>query len=215
MRFLGRMDTQVKVRGFRIELGEIEAALERAPSVKQAIVAVQQDNSDDQQLIAYIVPNTKENFSADEVRISLQQMIPHYMIPSSFMILDALPVSQSGKVDRRALPRPDKIATETPYLEPRDETERTLAAILQDVLKREKIGIRDNFFELGGNSLKAAKAIFMMSSALNVSLGLTDLFREPTIEGLARIAATKPTSIDFEIHPLEDMEEPKSMGAAE
>jgi amino acid adenylation domain-containing protein len=214
LRFLGRVDSQVKVRGFRIELGEIEAALERHPAVKTGIVAVREDAAENQQLIAFILPNPEEKFSADEVRTSIQQTLPHYMIPSVFVVLDALPISPSGKIDRRALPAPDKIETETPYLEPRNDTEQTLAAIWQDVLKVERVGIHDNFFEMGGNSLKAAKAIFMMSSALNASLRLTDLFREPTIEGLGRIAATKPKPIDFEIQPLEEMEEAIKIGVS-
>jgi amino acid adenylation domain-containing protein len=184
--FLGRLDNQVKVRGYRIETGEIEAVLSGHPAVRQSAVAVRGDSTEDQQLVGYVVPKGPHTDLAGELRAFLQQRLPRYMVPAAFVVLDAMPLSPAGKIDRRALPA--RVGVSAPaFVAPRTATEQTIATVWRDLLRLEQVGLYDNFFELGGNSLKGTTAVALIARALGARVTITDLFRDPTVEGLARI----------------------------
>jgi amino acid adenylation domain-containing protein len=180
--FLGRRDRQVKLRGFRIELGEIEAALGLHARVREAAVVVRDRVPNDKQLVAYVVPSHKPAPTSEELRGFLLQKLPHYMIPSGFVFLDALPVTPTGKIDRQALPPLDggRDVTST-FTEPRNDLERQLVRIWETVLVADHIGTRDNFFDLGGHSLLAAQMFARVEELLGIRLPLATLFRAPTI----------------------------------
>ena len=187
--FLGRIDTQVKIRGYRIELGEIEAVLGQHRAVQSSVVVVREDTPGDKRLVGYVVARAKESFDASEVRKYLKQKLPEYMIPSTLVLLDELPLTPSGKVDRRALPAPDQNRSEleSVYQPPRTPTEETLVAIWGEVLKLDKVGIHDNFFDLGGHSLLATQIISRIRSAFSIDLPLRHMFESPTIAEIAII----------------------------
>ena len=155
LEFLGRMDHQVKIRGFRIELGEVEAALNEHPLVDGVAVVAREDIPGAKRLVAYLVVGGPSELTVTELRRMLLARLPNYMIPEAFVFLDALPLNANGKVDRRKLPAPDKSRPdlEGAFVAPRNELERTLAEIWQDILDTDQVGIYDNFFELGGHSL--------------------------------------------------------------
>ncbi|HTE56293.1 MAG TPA: amino acid adenylation domain-containing protein [Kofleriaceae bacterium] len=184
--FLGRRDGQIKLRGQRVELGEIEAALLRVPDVKEAAVAVQ-DLGSDPRLVAYVVAQEGGRATAAEIRTRLRAALPATMVPAHLVFLAALPLTSSGKVDRKALPAPtlDREAASAPFAPPRDQTEGALAAIFSQVLAIERVGIEDDFFQLGGNSLLASRVIARIEGAFGRKLPLRDLFRAPTVAGLA------------------------------
>ncbi|GAA6620567.1 amino acid adenylation domain-containing protein [Scytonema sp. NUACC26] len=190
LEFLGRIDHQVKIRGFRIELGEIEAKLGTHPAVQQTVVIAREDVLGYKQLVAYVVVDPEQNSTQrstpSELRLFLQDKLPHYTIPASFVFLDAIPLNPNGKVDRHALPAPDKGSDRHNFVEPRNPIERVLAAIWAEVLGLEVIGIHDNFFELGGHSLLATQVISRMRQALSVEIKVQLLFETPTIADLAR-----------------------------
>ncbi len=185
IRFLGRMDNQVKVRGYRIELGEIENALQHHPEVDSAVVTIFRSPDGDNELAAYIVSKSALNMA--DIRAHLAQTLPGYMIPAYFVQLDALPLNSSGKVDRKQLPDPKGIGivASTEYVAPRNETEEILVGLWEQVLARDKIGIKDNFFELGGHSLKVIRLISRVYKQFEVRLELKDLFVKVTPEDQA------------------------------
>ncbi len=184
--FLGRIDAQVKVRGFRIELGEIEAVLGQHPAVRHAVIAVQED-ANDKRLVAFVQPEEKRRAETSELRIFLKSKLPEYMLPSAFVMLDRLPLTRNGKVDRRALPAPDQSRLDkSNYVAPRNPVEELLAEIWADVLKRETVGIEDNFFDLGGHSLLATRLISRVRDAFRLDLPLRSLFEAPTVAGMAK-----------------------------
>jgi len=158
LEYLGRNDDQVKIRGFRIELGEIEAQLARHDQVKEAAVVAREDVPGDKRLVAYVTPRTGNNPSPEELRTLLKAALPDHMVPSAFLVLERLPLTPSGKLDRRALPAPDQEAyVSRQYEAPRDEIEEILAGVWQELLRVERVGRHDNFFELGGDSLVIAQ----------------------------------------------------------
>jgi amino acid adenylation domain-containing protein len=185
--FLGRIDHQVKVRGFRVELGEIEVALGRHPSIAAAVVAATRDNAEGIRLIAYLVPIEAPAPSATELRRFLAATLPEPMLPSSFVVLERLPRTPQGKVDRQALPAPDRLRPELEesFVAPRNEREERLAALWQEVLGVASVGVRDNFFDLGGHSLLATRVIARVRQAFAVDVPLRALFEAPTVAGLA------------------------------
>lgn len=187
LEFLGRIDNQVKLRGFRIELGEIEAVLNLHAAVKQAVVVVRQDAPGDQRLVAYLTLKGDSTPTPQELRQLLKEHLPGYMIPSAFVVLEALPLTPNGKVDRRALPAPDVSGSQesAEFVAPRNDTERQLAEIWQDVLGINSIGIHDNFFEIGGHSLSAVRVWAQIEQRFSSTLPLSTLMTEPTIEQLA------------------------------
>ncbi|MBE8987319.1 amino acid adenylation domain-containing protein [Nostoc sp. LEGE 12450] len=187
--YLGRLDNQVKIRGFRIELGEIEALLAQHPTIQQNVVIARADNSENQRLVAYILPHPKQAPTTDELRQFLKQKLPEYMVPSAFILLDTLPLTPNGKIDRRALPAPDstRLDSENTYVAPRDEIELQLTKIWEQVLGIQPIGVRDNFFELGGHSILAVKLFWQIEKTFNKNLPLAILFQSGTVEAIAKI----------------------------
>nr|WP_150149854.1 non-ribosomal peptide synthase/polyketide synthase [Bacillus swezeyi] len=191
--FIGRIDHQVKIRGFRIELGEIESQLEKHEDINETIVTAREDGESRPYICAYITANRE--LPLEELRGFLGEKLPDYMIPAYFVKLDKLPLTKNGKVDRKALPEPDRTAgTETEYEAPRNETEEKLTAIWRDILGVEKIGINDHFFEIGGHSLKAAAMASKIQKELKTETPLRQIFKTPTIKGLGKyIRSTKET----------------------
>jgi amino acid adenylation domain-containing protein len=187
LEYLGRIDNQVKIRGFRIELGEIEATLAEHPAVHEAVVMVRDDVSGDKRLVAYVVPSPFEIFDTNEVRGALFEKLPAYMVPTSFVILDQLPLTPSGKLDRRALPAPEHsgIESEREYVAPRTEVEESLASIWTRLLKVERVGVNDNFFELGGHSVLVTRMISEVNSIYEVDVSLRVVFETPTLSSIA------------------------------
>lgn len=185
--FLGRMDNQVKIRGFRIELGEIETILSQHSGVKEAVAIVQEDR-DNKSLVAYFVCNNEQP-TATELRSFLKTKLPDYMIPSTFIRLDALPLTPSGKIDRLALPKPDLNQQEpTDFIKSsKDELELQLIQIWKEVINLNSIQISDNFFDLGGHSLLAIKLFSQIKNRLGQDIPVATLFQAQTIEELARI----------------------------
>ncbi|HSG39484.1 MAG TPA: amino acid adenylation domain-containing protein, partial [Thermoanaerobaculia bacterium] len=181
--FLGRIDGQVKVRGFRIELGEVQAALLRHPAMKEAEVLAREDVPGERRLVAYVVsPGT----TAGELRAALRKNLPDYMVPSAFVLLDALPLNPNGKVDKPALPAPPRDRGDEAYVAPRTALEETVAKLWAEVLGLDRVGLQDDFFALGGHSLLATQLISRIREQFSVELPLRDLFESPTVEALAR-----------------------------
>jgi amino acid adenylation domain-containing protein len=185
--YLGRMDHQVKIRGFRIELGEIETALSRHPIVKDVVVSIREDISNDKRLVAYVVLNQQCPAPVDELRRALKEKLPSFMIPNTFVLLEALPLTPNGKIDRKALPAPDQTRRDTheTFVPPRTPIEEMIAAIWSQVLHLERVGIYDNFFSLGGHSLLATQVVHRLRETFNVALPLRLLFETPTVADLA------------------------------
>ncbi|MFW6012132.1 MAG: amino acid adenylation domain-containing protein [bacterium] len=188
LEFLGRMDHMVKVRGFRIELGEIEAVLSDHPEVGMAVVVARDEPTGDRQLVAYVVPESGGSPSPGELQDFLRSRLPDYMVPQLFATVDDLPLSISGKVDRKRLPEVVEVRTDAHggYVAPRSLTEEVLAGIWSRLLPVDRVGVEDNFFVLGGHSLLAARLISRAREAFRVELSLRSLFEEPTVAGLAR-----------------------------
>src|SRR5205809_2420695 len=170
LEFLRRVDYEVKLRGFRIELGEIESALQETGDVEQAVVVVREDVPGDRRLIAYVVP--RRPLSSSDLRDSLKQRMPEYMVPSVFVLMEELPLTSNGKIDRKALPIPGKERNETSYVTPETPLEVSLAQIWSELLKVEKGGIHDNFFEIGGHSLLAIRLRTTIRKLFNHDLSL-------------------------------------------
>ncbi|NOX38152.1 MAG: amino acid adenylation domain-containing protein [Calditrichaeota bacterium] len=185
--FLGRIDFQVKVRGFRIELEEIEAVLETHPDIRNAAVLARTDMGDDTRLVGYIVPEPGKQLTSGQVRNFLQQHLPAYMIPSVIVQLKEMPLTPAGKIDRRALPKPElsRADLESEYVAPRNDLEAELAQLAAELLGMEKVGIYDNFFELGGHSLMATQFISRVKNRYKVNIQLRQIFETPTIAALA------------------------------
>ena len=191
--FLGRSDHQVKIRGFRIEPGEIEAALSRHSAVREAVVVAWRDGTQDVRLVAYVSTGRSMRPEPSELRRFLEEKLPAYMVPATFVFLPALPLTPNGKVDRRALPAPGEVpdATERRVVAPRTPTEEVLAEIWAEVLGGTRVDLGDDFFELGGHSLLATQVMARVRSAFEVELPLQTIFERPTLAGLAeRIAET-------------------------
>ncbi len=187
LEFLGRDDHQVKIRGVRIELGEMEAVLSRHPEVGMCVVVARQDGGQGKRLVAYVAP--KEGGAKPTVKALtdfLKEQVVAAMVPSAFVVMEALPLSHNGKVDRKALPAPEYGKLEgSEYVEPRTPMEQRLASIWKDVLGAQRVGVHDNFFDLGGHSLMAIQVISRVREAVRVELPVRALFEEPTVAGLA------------------------------
>ncbi|HEY3566280.1 MAG TPA: phosphopantetheine-binding protein, partial [Thermoanaerobaculia bacterium] len=192
MEFLGRVDFQVKVRGYRIELGEIEAALLRHPGVREAVALAREDAGGEKRLVAYVVPAVTPPPATAELREALQRTLPEYMVPWTFVMLDRLPVTANGKLDREALPAPGEAAAGEAYVAPRNELERSIAAVWREVLGLERVGVHDNFFESGGSSLLIVKLHGRLNEALGTEIPIMELFRHSTIDALARKLSEAP-----------------------
>ncbi|MBY6243523.1 non-ribosomal peptide synthetase [Methylosinus sp. Sm6] len=189
--FLGRIDQQLKIRGFRVELGEIESRLLECDGVAQAVVAPFEEASGQIRLAAYLVMEGSHEVPTDALRARLSCSLPSYMIPAAFSILDVLPVTANGKIDRRRLPKPDASSPlHDAYVAPRNETERILADVYQDVLAIDRIGVEDNFFALGGDSIMSIQAS-SRARGLGLVLSPSQIFRHQTIAALAPTLATR------------------------
>jgi amino acid adenylation domain-containing protein len=222
--FIGRKDFQVKMRGFRIELGEIEAVLREHPDVREAVVVAREEvenpksenpnseipnpksaignsQSRGRRLVAYIVLRQQPAPTIKELRGFLKQKLPEYMVPSAFVFVDSLPFTPNGKIDRRALPAPDRTRAESEesFVAPRTPVEETLAKIWAEVLRLKRVGVHDNFFDLGGHSLLATQVMARVRSAFQVDVPLRALFEKPTVGELATvIAGQKAIELDGE-----------------
>jgi amino acid adenylation domain-containing protein len=201
--YLGRNDFQVKIRGFRIELGEIEAKLVEHAAIREAIVLAREDEPGQKRLVAYLTldgahSHRHQGEMIAELRGHLRTQLPEYMVPAAFMMLDALPVTPNGKVDRKQLPMPDALATAHEYVAPRNQTEQALCMIWCDVLGVNHIGIRDNFFEAGGHSLLVVVLVSRIKQQFGVSIALQHAFRTQTVEDMAHLIDTrvKPHALD-------------------
>jgi non-ribosomal peptide synthetase component F/thioesterase domain-containing protein/acyl carrier protein len=185
--YLGRLDHQVKIRGHRVELGEVEAGLQRLPEIREAVVVAHQDAGGEPRLVAYITPIVGCTPVIPEVRKHLEERLPSPMVPDAFVMLDAFPLTPNGKIDRKALPNPEKTRPEGgwQFVAPRNGIEQDLAQIWTQTLGIERIGIKDSFFDLGGNSLSAAQMMVTLHQHFGVEFPLQILFERPTVARLA------------------------------
>ncbi|MEW4973244.1 surfactin non-ribosomal peptide synthetase SrfAA, partial [Bacillus stercoris] len=205
--YLGREDDQVKVRGYRIELGEIEAVIQQAPDVAKAVVLARPDEQGNLEVCAYVVQKPGSEFAPAGLREHAARQLPDYMVPAYFTDVTEIPLTPSGKVDRRKLFALEvKAVSGTAYTAPRNETEKAIAAIWQDVLNVEKAGIFDNFFETGGHSLKAMTLLTKIHKETGVEIPLQYLFEHPTIAALAQEADHRESRAFSVIEPAEKQE---------
>src|SRR5580704_1015885 len=181
LEFVGRVDYQVKIRGFRVELGEIEAALRGDERVREAVVVAREDEGGEKQLVGYIVVATGQSVETSGLRRELKQKLPGYMVPSAIVVLDELPLTANGKVDRKALPAPDLSVSSAKYRGPRTPQEEILCDLFAEVLGVERIGLDDNFFELGGHSLLATRLVSRIRGVLGVEVAIRTLFEAPRV----------------------------------
>ena len=192
---VGRNDDQVKVRGFRVELKEIERILLSNPKVTGSCVIARKDSEGANALVAYLTGN---NCNAKDLRGYLQQRMPEYMVPSYFVCLESFPLTANGKVNVKVLPSPEALDTiSASYVAPRNKVEEHLVKIWQNILGRDRIGIRDNFFEIGGHSLKATRVVSSIYKEMNAKIELRNIFKSPTIEQIAKIVSSS-TMVGFE-----------------
>jgi amino acid adenylation domain-containing protein/non-ribosomal peptide synthase protein (TIGR01720 family) len=183
--FMGRVDEQVKRRGYRIELGEVETVLLAHPAVQQAVVIVGEDEPGEKRLAAYLV--AKEEVGEKDLKKHLREKLPDYMVPSVFIHLDGMPLTANGKIDRKALPKPERIGAFAKYVAPSAAVEEIICGIWGEVLGVEKVGVTDNFFDLGGHSLLATRVVSRMRKALGAEVALRSLFERPTARELAEV----------------------------
>jgi amino acid adenylation domain-containing protein/FkbH-like protein len=201
--YLGRIDHQVKLRGFRIELGEIEATLDRHPSVEQSVVIVREDQPGLRQLVAYLLPARGTAPAEDELRTHLKKSLPEFMTPSAFVVMDAFPLTSSGKVNRRILPPPEITHAKRASVPPATPVEREVKSVWAEVLHRPEIGRDDDFFALGGHSLLAAQVISRLRRRFGVDLPLRAIFEAPVLASLAtRIEQLKSAGRQTALPPL-------------
>ncbi len=189
--YLGRIDHQVKLRGFRIELGEIEAVLDPHPGVRQCVVVASEDVPGSKRLVAYVVPKsavaegvTGEEELVADLKRSIAEKLPEFMMPSAFVVLDAIPLSPNGKINRGALPAPERSRDEGEFVPPRNAVEEKLAEIWSEVLHLRRVSVHDNFFGLGGHSLLATQVVSRVRKWANVELPLRAMFEAPTVAEL-------------------------------
>ncbi len=192
LEYLGRADDQVKVRGFRIELGEVEAVLAAQPGVAGAAVVVREDRPGDQRLAGYVVPVAGGQLDGAGLRAGVGRVLPEYMVPAVVVVLDALPLTVNGKLDRRALPAPE-FGAGRGGVAPSSPREEVLCGLFAEVLGVAGVGAQDSFFDLGGHSLLAMRLVSKVASVLGVQVGIGDVFAHPTVAGLA--AAVEGTGV--------------------
>jgi hypothetical protein len=197
LEFLGRTDDQVKIRGFRIELGEVESALRAHPALTAAVVLAKPDPAGQKRLVAYVAGEV----TAADLRAFLGQRLPEHLVPGAFVVLDALPVNASGKLDRAALPEPAEETAD--YVAPSSPEEQLIAGIWAEVLGVPRVGLGDDFFALGGHSVLAAKVRMRLQAAFGVDLSLPVLFQTTTV---AALAAVVHTEIEAELAGMSEQE---------
>ena len=184
LEYLGRIDEQVKIRGLRVELGEIESALRKSEAINDCAVIVKEDKYGEKAINAYLVSDQELNVS--QLSDSLAKSLPDYMIPAYMMQIDAIPITRNGKLDRRALPEIE-MGRSKAYVPPKTAVEETLCIVFQEILGVNQVGIKDHFFELGGHSLRAVRLVNLLEAETGVRIPLKEVFREPTVEGLAEL----------------------------
>jgi amino acid adenylation domain-containing protein len=191
---LGRRDFQVKIRGQRVEVAEVESALQEHDAVKEAVVSGVERHPGEKVLVAYVVPNRLPFPSEQVLRSFLLQSVPEFMVPTAYVLLDSLPLTLAGKVDRRALPPPDwsQRTTTQEYVAPRTPSEEILVGVWRELLGVEQVGVHDSFFDLGGHSLLATQVISRIRDIFHVEIPLPTIFESPTVEDLARIVEEAP-----------------------
>ena len=201
----GRIDYQVKIRGFRIELGEIDAVLSQHPEVRETVVVVREDRPGEKFLVAYIVPNC-EKLTTYQLRDFLKEKLPNYMVPATFVLLNTLPITSNGKVNRKALPAPDRYSLlEENFVGPRTPIEEVLAAIWTQVLDLERVGIYDNFFAIGGDSIRAIQIVHE-ANKYNLPIKGKNVFENQTIHSLAQYINSCQQEENKAVIPLELLE---------
>lgn len=202
MEFLGRKDNQVKIRGFRVELGEIESILQRHGKIKEAVVDVFKGADNNNQLCAYLV--TAADIDSTKVKSYLRPLLPVYMLPEHYIMMEALPLNSNGKIDRKALPRPEEgeLLSSLEYVAPSTAMEATMARLWSSILNKEKIGVHDNFFEQGANSLSVGAFINRMHRESGVALSIREVFLHPNIGELAATLKGKAVRQFETIKPL-------------
>ncbi len=201
--YLGRVDSQVKLRGFRIELGEVETVLRRHRAVHDAVAVVREDAPGDRRLVAYVTP-AGEGETPSELRAHLRQHLPEYMVPAAVMVMERLPLTPSGKIDRRALPEPEWRDDDREYEAPRTPVERVLAGVWAEVLRVSRVGVNDRFFDLGGDSILSIQAV-ARARREGVNLTPRQMVEHPTIAGLARVAGGAPAAAGEEALPAGEL----------
>jgi amino acid adenylation domain-containing protein len=189
LEYLGRVDDQVKVHGYRIELGEIEATLAAEPRVRSCTVLLREDTPGNKQLVGYVVPRADTTPGPEDMRTFLRERLPDYMVPAHFVFLESFPLTQNGKVDRRALPAPTYESASIPegFTAPGTDAERRLAAIWTDLLKLERVGIHDDIFDLGATSLMVVSAVTRIQSEFGTLTEIQTLFENPTVAQMAAV----------------------------
>jgi amino acid adenylation domain-containing protein len=194
--YLGRNDFQVKLRGFRIELGEIEARLEQHEGVRKAVVVARADGAGDKRLVAYVVGEPRRQPDAQDLRQALAKVLPEYMVPAAYVLLEALPLTSNGKLDRQALPAPEGAAyAQRAYEAPQGEVEKALAETWGQLLQLDRVGRLDHFFELGGHSLLAIRMIARLRQRLGLEVALVDLFAQPVLHAFAGVVGRAADSV--------------------
>ncbi|MEV6052214.1 amino acid adenylation domain-containing protein, partial [Streptomyces sp. NPDC052107] len=196
LEFLGRLDDQVKIRGFRIELGEIETGLAAHPQVRDAVVLVREDTPGDKRLVAYVTRAGDAAPDPGTLRSHLAARLPGYMVPAAFVVLDALPLTTNGKLDKRALPAPGQDALGSAgFVAPRTVAEERIAAVWADVLGLERVGVEDGFFDLGGHSIRAVTLVGRLR-AIGYDLAVRDVFEHRTVARIAELVTGRPAPAD-------------------
>jgi aryl carrier-like protein len=190
LEFLGRADKQLKIRGFRVEPGEIEAALREREDVRECAVVDREDVPGDRRLVAYVAGQGRP----DELRAHLRRTLPEHLVPSAFVVLDRLPMTPSGKLDRGALPAPDPAAAEELYVAPQTPLEEALAEVWAEVLRVERVGRDHGFFQLGGHSLLLLRLQSRIRERMGRQVSVVDLFRFPTVAALSEHLAAEPSA---------------------
>ena len=201
LEFVGRLDQQVKVRGYRIELGEIEAILQAHEGVRACAVVVREDQPAEKRVVAYVVKNGA--VKAEGFREFLKERLPEYMVPSAFVEMEQLPLTPSGKIDRKALPAPEREWSERRgYTGPRNGEEEILCGLFAEVLNRDRVGVHDDFFAIGGHSLLATRLVSRIRATLGIDVALRSVFESPTIAKLApQLQGSRKAQISLRRHP--------------
>jgi amino acid adenylation domain-containing protein len=186
---IGRKGLQVKIRGFRVELEEIETTLRLHPAVRESIVEAIADESENLRLVAYMIFHQDQALTTTELATYLRTKLPDYMVPSAFVILDSIPLTPTGKIDRRGLPQPDKAAHDSnaPFVAPRSPIEREITDVWCEILGLERVGIYDNFFDLGGHSISATQIVARLQRIFDLDLTSATLLVNPTVAGMAEV----------------------------
>jgi amino acid adenylation domain-containing protein len=215
--YLGRADYQTKIHGFRVEPDEIAATLAQHEAVRECVVVAREDSPGDRRLVAYAVLREADGAAASDLRLFLRQKLPDHMIPSAFVLLETMPLTPSGKVDRRALPPPEqgRLEEDSSYVAPRDVVEGVLAGMWAEMLRLERVGVYDSFFELGGHSLMAMQLISRIREAFRVDFPLRQMFEDPTVAGMSAALVAQETKPGRTLKVAQLLQQLEGMSEAE